>query len=76
MVVLGLLRLITSTGAIHPKWIETLFEAKYTFGLHNILWQCVPEFNYALCVEKNPKNKLPLVCFKPAACSFLSYKPS
>lgn len=24
-VVLGLLRLTTSTGAIHPKWIETLF---------------------------------------------------
>lgn len=45
----------TSTGAIHPKWIETLFEAKYTFGLCNILWQCVPEFNYALCVEKEKK---------------------
>lgn len=74
--VLGLPCLTTSPALIHPKRIETSSEAEYAFGLCNILWQRVPEFNYALCMKKKKKKILPLVYFKPAARSFLSYKPS
>lgn len=44
---------------------DSFFESIYTFGLHNIPWQRVPNFNYVLC-----EKVLPLFCFKPAAWSF------
>lgn len=67
--VLGLPCLTTSPAPIHPKRIETSSEAEYAFGLCNILWQRVPEFNYALCMKK--KNNTSFGLFQ-TCCSFIS----
>lgn len=49
---LGLLHLKTSTGAIHPKGIKTLFEAKCNFWCLQYPVAICSKVNYALCTEK------------------------
>lgn len=52
---------LTATNApVFHKFVQSLFEAGYAIGVHNILWQGVPYAHDILCNEKKEEKKSPL----------------